>query len=307
MNYSPFSLEQIREAFRNYDELCEIFNDLIPEESKGILGEILNEGGYNGFAFRTGMSKDSPLIEGQRRFAMAYLLLRNPNTFEEIVQNRINVFHGTNANALPSIIKYGVNSIDESKKNGVDVVTGEQWSRINGGRNFVSFTDILDIAEGYSTLKPVDGSELLSFEVVIGTTIADVKAAGTCVVSSDVPEIGVRSCLPNDSIKSICVPTDKVDFVKKMIGDLNIKVLPVDDYDQKFYYIDEFGIIYIFPERIEQLKKDLVTAKAKKEFKNEEVKQLMKNSKISSIKHYLENVVGMFGYSKGESYDGKVF
>ncbi|MBQ8659444.1 MAG: hypothetical protein IJ475_01210 [Bacilli bacterium] len=307
MNYSPFSLEQIRESFRNYDELSEIFNDLIPEESKGILSEILNEGGYNGFAFRTGMSKDSPLIEGQRRFAMAYLLLRNPNTFEEIIQNRINVFHGTNANALPSIIKYGVNSIDESKKNGVDVVTGEQWSRINGGRNFVSFTDILDIAEGYATLKPVDGSELLSFEVVIGTTIADVKAAGTCVVSSDVPEIGVRSCLPNDSIKSICVPTDKVDFVKKMIDDLNIKVLPVDDYDQKFYYIDEFGIIYIFPERIEQLKKDLVTAKAKKEFKNEEVKQLMKNSKISSIKHYLENVVGMFGYSKGESYDGKVF
>jgi hypothetical protein len=93
------------------------------------------------------------MVEGQRRLSMAYLFVKNPSTFNTLAENKVNLFHGTNSTALPTILEYGLGSIDSSEKRGLDVQTGEQWSRINGKRSFVSLTDVLGIAEGYSTLK----------------------------------------------------------------------------------------------------------------------------------------------------------
>jgi len=52
--------------------------------------------------------KNNPHLERKKRVAFAYLLATNPETFEMIDKNNINLFHGTNANALPNILKYGL-------------------------------------------------------------------------------------------------------------------------------------------------------------------------------------------------------
>ena len=63
--------------------------------------------------------------------------------------------------------------------------------------------------------------------------------------------------MPLEYIKSICVPKDKVELVQNMMGDKDILVSSIDDIDDKFYYFDEFGSIYVIPERYEALRRKL--------------------------------------------------
>lgn len=284
--HSLFELEQIQNDMNGYRKLCNMFLGLAKdEETKSKLEEILYSGGYQDYSLSSGLSsKDNPMIEGKRRIAMAYLLVRNKETFDYFVKNNINIFHGTNANALPTILKYGLTSIDESKKEGIDVVTGERWSRRDGGRSFVSLTDVVDIAEGYSAIKPSSNSDNdLSFEVIIGTNKDEVINNGMCRVHSDVPEIGLRERLPKESIKSISVPSSKVDIVKKMVGEQDIDVLPIDDIEDKFYYIDEYGCVSIFGEKYNDLKNNINT-RTDKVFGKEEINDLARGLTLSGIK-----------------------
>lgn len=301
-----YSTEQVIDSLKYYNELCNIFFELAPDnETKEKLYNILYHGRYKDFNINSELSsKDSPSIEGQRRISYAYLLLRNPNTFNIIAENKINIFHGTNANALPSILKYGLNSIKKSNENGINVTTGEKWSRIKGTRDFISFTDILDIAEDYSTLKAENGVENLSFEVVIGTTVEDVINSGKCIISSDIPEIGVKSNLPVESIKALFVPSDKVDFVKK-ISSSDTLVLAADDISPKFYFIDDMGIIQIFPQQLEIFKSNLKNNKKSKQFENKEIENLMFKRLITNIKTGLENVRTILDGGRKEKHDGK--
>ena len=97
MEYSDYTKEQVMTEFGNYQELCELFFSLAKDdETKNKLEHILYEGGYKGFSFSSKIvNKDNPYIEIKRRASLAYLLIRNPETFDNLVDKQVNLFHGT--------------------------------------------------------------------------------------------------------------------------------------------------------------------------------------------------------------------
>lgn len=183
--------------------------------------------------------KNNPAIEGKKRLNMAYLLLENPQMIETIKKSGGYFFHGTNANALPYILKYGLNSLDTSVKNNIVVNTGEQWSRMQGKRNFVSLTDCLDVAMQYANMQINNGNidNSLNFGVVLGTSLERMEGIKTLSVISDIPEIGIAENMPLDHIKFLAVSEDKVEFVKKMLDSKNIEIISLNMQDE-FYYVD---------------------------------------------------------------------
>ncbi len=208
------------------------------------LNGILYEGGFDDFSVdgsfhmeKEVQYKSNPRIESEKRVNMAYLLLTNPQMFEIIQKNGAYFFHGTNANALPSILKYGINSLATSVKQNIPVTTGEEWSRVFGDRVCVSLTDSLGIALSYAADKPNDNSitsDLLNFGVVIGTSLEDMKDIRTYPIHSDISEVGIVGNLPLDHIKFLAVPEDKVQFVKKMVGEKDIEVVSMNTKDLFF-------------------------------------------------------------------------
>lgn len=253
-----FTIEQIFNRIPNYKAVCDLYLALAQaEETKEGLKEILYNGSYGDFVFDSGLSnKNNPMVEGQRRLSMAYLFVKNPSTFNTLADNKINLFHGTNFAALPAILEYGLGSIDASEKRGIDVQTGEGWSRINGKRSFVSLTDVLGIAEGYSTLKG-NVSDIETFEVILGFCAEDISKTKRSIISSDIPEVAVEDGVPLEYIKSICVPEEKVELVQNMIGNKDILVCTIDDIDDKFYYFDDLGTIYVIEDKYLELKRNL--------------------------------------------------
>lgn len=292
MKYSIFTSEQIQELPK-FDKICEHFYNLATDDStREILRCIFYDGGYKGLGFSSQIgNKDNPVLELNRRICMAYLLIRNPETFHLMVENKINIFHGTNVNALFNILKYGLNSQVESEKKGVDVVTGEEWSRMFGKRNFVSLTDILDIAEGYASISP-KGVNSISFPVVICTSTEAVKENGYCIVHSDVPEIGVRDHLPLDKIKMIMVPSERIEFVKKLLGDSPIIVASMDGLDEKFYHIGSGGYDYLHLDEksYEDYRKSIFKKVFGRTYSLEEFKYLFLKKFLASAKEKLEDI-----------------
>lgn len=286
-----YTIEQMIECNSNYEEICKIFFELAPNEIiKEKLRNILYNGESNGFVFNTYKSNmDNPQIEVQRRISMAYLLIRNQETYEFMEKNKINLFHGTNSNALSNILKYGVNSFSESNKNNIPVVTGEKSTRINRERDFVSFTDVLDIAEDYSTLSPTNAKENLSFPVIIGTTMEDVIKTGMCSVHSDTSEIGVKNKLPLENIRLIGVPSDKVEFVKKIFNNDKITIVAIDGIDKRFCYIEGYGDIIIIKDNLNELKNKL-DRRENKIFTNNELKKLAKNLLLKKVKGIIQKI-----------------
>ena len=68
-------------------------------------------------AFSKRGNKDNDEMEMKRRISMAFLFVCNPDTFVFLVTNHVNLFHGTNGNALHQILKYGLQSGLDSHKN----------------------------------------------------------------------------------------------------------------------------------------------------------------------------------------------
>ena len=263
-------------------------------KQKGKWNGILNEGGFDNFCVngsyymqRQVLYKNNPTIEGKKRLNMAYLLLKNPKMVEAIQKNSSCFFHGTNANALPSILKYGINSVNTSRENNIVVTTGEEWSRINGERGFVSLTDCLDSALTYANMSPNDDNsikQLLNFGVVIGTSFENMDDIRTCRVDSNISEIGVVGNLPADHIKFLAVPDDKVEFVKKMIGEKDIDVVSMDIRDIFFNnnFIEKLNLLEQGKEGIENLPYPTYT-------KND-VKSVVSERKTSKIKEIFEKL-----------------
>ena len=300
MKYSEFTTEQLMNE-RGYNEICSLFMSLaLTDDIKKELESILYNGGTDNYEFYSHVcSKDNPTIEIERRLSMAYLLITNPKSFMILKQNNINLFHGTNANALFSILNYGLNSVDELKKMGIEVSTGERWSRIGGERNFISFTDVLDIAHNYSSLGTTDENKDMSFEVIIGTTKDEVLNTDIKRVNSDLPEVAVMNRFPLSSIKVILVPKDKIEFVKKIIGDKTIVVGAIDNIENKFYNVSDFGVINIYKDKLEK-----INSNNKRKFNSEEVKQTLFTRSIQKIKKYIEEIENM-SYTEEVVYDGR--
>lgn len=283
--YSDYSPEQIKTE--KYEALCQELlgmakNGKVKEQMKA----ILYEGGYGNFSVNTGLTKNNEFIERKKRIGYAYILATNPETFDILTRNNINLFHGTNANALPNILKYGMQSVDKQSSKGIDSLTGEKWSRIGGKRSFISFTDDIDTSLDYASVTPeTDKFTQESFGVIIGISSNSLKQLKTCRVHSDLPEVGIMDSIPLEHIKIIAVPEDKVEFVRKLVGDNEIIVSPISIYE-KFYYIDsEFGEIS-FDTKLAEQKKEVTRTN----FNAKAISKMSKTRKVSGIRSIYEKI-----------------
>lgn len=283
MVYTEFSREQIVDDLE-YLNLCEYFfqlstNDLMRKKLEG----ILYDGGYSSLGVSTRIgNKDSYVIERIRRISIANLLIKNQEAFDELVAGNINIFHGTNGNCLMGILKYGFKSSSEAKKSGI---IKESWIKSYKECDYVSFTDVLDVAEMYASLNRKDDNEKLAFPVIFGTSEDNINKKDIFRVNSTVPEICVKKCLPVDSIKIILVPFDKVDFVKKIVGD-GIKVFGIDYYYDKFYSLSSCGKITVLEDKFEEY---LSQRRNSNSIRLENIENVIFNS-LNSIRKKVERV-----------------
>lgn len=287
--YSDYSPEQIKTE--KYEALCQELlgmakNDKVKEQMEA----ILYEGGYGDFSVNTELTKNNEFIERKKRIGYAYILATHPETFDILTQNDVNLFHGTNANALPNILKYGMQSVDEQSSKGITSSTGEEWSRIGGKRSFISFTDDIDTALDYASITPQkDKLTQESFGVLIGMSSSSLRQMKTCHVHSDLPEVGIMDNIPLEHIKTIAVPEDKVEFVRKLVADKEIIVIPIS-IDEKFYYVDsEFGEISFDAEKAKQLAEPKKQVK-RTNFNSKKIAEMSKTRKVSGIRSIYEKI-----------------
>lgn len=247
---------------------------------------ILYNGGFDSFSVNGDLYmekkiryENNPFTESEKRLNMSYLLLTSPQMFEVIQKSGGHFFHGTNANALFNILKYGLNSVNVSKKYNINVTTGEEWSRRNGERTFVSLTDCLNVALYYARRKPNNSEykeNLFDFEVIVGTSLEDMSGIKCISVYSDIPEVGIIGNLSLDHIKFLAVPESKVEFVKKMVGQKNIEVVSMNMRDDFF--------IKDFKDKMYMLENEEINkSKPEVEFFKEDVKEVIETRRTSMI------------------------
>lgn len=278
--YSDYPLEKIKSE--EYEELCkELLSMAKDDKIKEKMEAILYDGGYGDFSVITGLTKNDEFIERKRRIGYAYLLVTNPETFDTLTKNGINLFHGTNANALPNILRYGMKSVDEQSINGITTTTGEEYTRVGGKRDFISFSDDIDTALEYASTQK-------TFGVLIGISSGDLRKMKTCRSYSDLPEVRIMNSIPLEYIKTIAVPEDKVEFVRKLVGNNEIIVTPILT-DEKFYYIDiETGEVNFDAEKATQLKKQITRTN----FDSKQIAEMSQTRKVSGIRNIYEKIKG---------------
>lgn len=233
--------------------------------------------------------KNNPYIESKKRLSMAYLAAKNPEFINTIQKTKGYFFHGTNANALPRILKYGLNSVDESAKNNINVNTGEEWSRFEGKRNFISLTDSLNEALKYAQMTPgteIAQKSLLNFGVIIGTSFENMTEVKANSVNSDISEIGVEGNLSIDHIKFLAVPEDKVEIVKKIVENQNIDVVSLDIQD-KYLNANYKGKLDILEGNREKDNNKEITYPT---YYKKDVRPLVKQRRTSKIKEIFEEL-----------------
>ena len=263
MDYRYFSLEDIMNV-HGYRELCQKFFDLAKdEETKSKLETILLKGKYENYFPGSPIGRNNPSIDIRRRISLAYVLVRNPDSFEKLIASNATFFHGTRSSAIPSILEHGLNSELKSTSDGIEVTTGEKSTSQYVKRNFVSFTDVLDIGEEYASLRDYSGKE--TFPVVFGTTLKHMEDAYYRPVGSDLPEVGVRNHFPVEYLNLMMVPPDKVAMFKGLVPE-GIDVIGVDDIGTKFYYVDDVGAVTYDQKAYDALKDKLKKIDKKQNF-----------------------------------------
>jgi len=286
--YSNYSSDQI--INESYQKICDELLSVVKDgQTKEKMKSILYEGGYGEFSVNCDMTKNNPGIERKKRISFAYILATHPETFDIMSKYNVNLFHGTNSNALPNILKYGMKSVDDLSEIGIEASTGEEWSRIGGKRNFISFTDDIDTSLDYASMHlSNDGAKDGPFGVLIGISAQDTKNMKTSRVRSDLPEVGIMNNVPLEYIKFIAVPESKVNFVRKLVNDDNIMVMPLE-IDERSYQIDlDCGEMFFDVEKT----KELIEGKKQDEptFNSESVEKLAKGRKLSGIKGIFEKL-----------------
>ncbi len=214
----------------------------MPKEIQEKMRAVLCEGKYENFTIDSHlMNKNNGSIEASRRLHLASLLQADPVAFDVISKNNINLYHGTNSNALDSILKNGMHSEASSLKNGLSVSTGEFSYN---PRDFVSFTDDMGLALGYSTLSPsANALTDTSFSVLVGTSTDSLTDVKTVRVGSDTPEVGIGDNLSIEKIKVLAVPESKVVEVQQLInkyGQNHIKVIKSEGIAQSTRLASKF-------------------------------------------------------------------
>lgn len=295
-NYSDLILSDERYRER-CEKLLERAND---DEIKRKMSGILYNGGFDDFSVNSQMGeKDNPDKEKERRLWTSYLLATNPQAFSMIEQNNAILFHGTNANALPSILIHGIQSVADAQENNLSVVTGEVNHKNAIRRRFISFTNSLSTALNYTSLAPSkDCDTELSFGVLIGIDPEDVKKLNyTTEIASDVSEIGILDTVSPEYIKFLGVPEDKVEFVQKLVGDRNIQVTAMDMPDRFLQLRDLYALINgeALPAGPHQIQSD-------RTFNSQEVKAMTTERKFSKIKQIYDDLKNkLFNRDKNRS------
>ena len=199
-----------------------------------------------------------------------------------------------------------MHTVDSLKSKEIEIKTGEEWSRVKGKRDFISFTDELDTALDYATLSPSkDSLKENNFGVIIGISSNDLKNLKVCNVNSFLPEIGIKESIPLEYIKVIAVPEDKVEFIRKLVGDKKIMVTPIS-IEEKFYYADlDSGEIFFDEEKAQKFDKEKEQSRIISTFKSKSIKKLAETRTSSSIQNMFGKIKEM-EKNKGE-HDGKYF
>ena len=256
MEYSNFSLDQLMEVY-GYQELCDCFLSLAKDdETKAKLESILYQGGYQNYKLSSGrMGIDGPIVDIKRRAAIANLILTNPETFDELARRNIKYFHGTNDEmAVNRTLYYGLTSADELKNMGINATSGENPDK---GRKYTSVTDVLDTAEEYATMNNRYSSGK-PFQAVVGLpedSIEQNKERVYRVTDTSLPEIGIKPPFPPKFIGCILVPSDKVEYVRRMAQTQSyLPILAHDGMLDKFYEVKIDGGIEIDYNKYEEFK-----------------------------------------------------
>lgn len=282
--YSVFTQEQI--ITPNYMSVCDQLLGIVKdEEIKERCRQILYEGGYGAFSADSRMTKNTPSIERKKRLQFAYLLATNPETFEVISKSNVNLFHGTNINALPGILQYGMMSGQKMTEKRLTISTGEEWSRRTGQRNWISFTDYLATAIDYASIQPSNNSSHEStFGVLIGISSNDAKHKETCYLTSPAfPEAAIADDILPQEIKVILAPEDKVEFIRKLVGAKGISVNSMDLNIQ--VYIDLMNLSEHYnAQKASELFNTSKQSKIKTTFSIEHIKKLAESRILSKIR-----------------------
>lgn len=261
---------KIRNRNIKYKRLTECFIELAETNiQKEAIEQIMKNGEYNGFKLNSMLSnkKYDENIERERRIAFAEMALHNENLFLYLVNNGINIFHGTEVGALQTILSNGLMSSTQLSENGFHLSTGEENNKNNilglqdEKRTFVSLTDNFDIAatkyaqfpfdESIEYSKELFGKDIRSDEnipILIcfnGNDIKQKYSESLVNVKSDLTEIGINSSISPSDIKCIITSYDKIEYVKSIASQYGISVLGYDNndkYEKRFY--DKEGKFY---------------------------------------------------------------
>lgn len=248
-----------------YDALDEVIDGLLElapdEERKEDIKELMTYGHIDDFNPRTGLQRERDNFDILRRITNSYLMVNNPDTFDYIKNNGIRVFHGTNSIALNGILSSGyIKPIIKLEEEGKIVETGEKSTRFKGlPRSYISFTDVLDVAEDYSTLYTNDKV----FPVVIGITLDTISKLPHSPGKSDLPEVSISAEIPLSDISIIMVPSEEIDYVSSIVPE-HIKVLGMDNLDYRFFYFDHPAPIEAPMQNFDELKEKLENARLSK-------------------------------------------
>ena len=98
--------------------------------------------------------------------------------------------------------------------------------------------------------------------------------------------MGIKRNLPLESIKVIGVPSDKVNFVKRLLSNNSIKVVAMDNINNKFYYAEDYNID-IYYDKFNKLKECMKNPKKKFSFKMEELRKLMIERFLLKVKGFM--------------------
>lgn len=150
----------------------------------------------------------------------------------------------------------------------------------------------------YANVEPnINAIANSDFGVLLGISVDTLDSLPLCNVSSVYPEVGIISHIPTEYIKIIVAPTNKENFVKKLVGDRPIEVITMNIKDP-FYKMT-------MSEKKQKLDKDIEIKKKEKiaecdkygierlwedksiEYGQEDVKKLAKGRRLSKLLGWL--------------------
>ena len=226
INYSD-----ILDKFPDYDMICKRFIELFRNETdRKLVSEILINGEVDSYKVNSELSNRALVIKDEvsRRLSIAEILFFNHELFDYMLHNRINVFQGTLASALPSILEHGIMSHQSLVDNGIKVTSGEGAlknsilneaypGRSDSYNNFVSLTDDFAVAKNYSLYSQISDEP----KIIICLSEDSLKQRinlDTTIVPSYMAEIGFFGVISPEEIKCIITSPESVEYVKLLVN-----------------------------------------------------------------------------------------